>query len=97
MHCGLRQLLLIRHTSGGRVVACGRAAIMPDTENSAHHHVHLAAGLGVQLLGIAEKEDELFIHGDRLPACQPVYRTQIVDSGIFMIYIKELVILFQYT
>ena len=97
MHRCLFKLLLRRHTSGGRVVACGRAAIVPETENGAHHHVHLAAGLFIQLLGIAEEGDELFVHGDRLPACQLVDGTQIVDAGILMVYVQELVILLKYT
>ena len=89
------QLLRRRHARRRRIVARRRPAVVPDGQDRAQHHIHFAVRFVVQLFGIVQKRNQLFIDRNRFSARQAVDGTEIVDAGIFMVNVEELVILFQ--
>ena len=95
MHCRSLQQIHIRQLGVCRVAVSRCAAIVPGAKHRAHHHIHFAAGDVVNLPGIQHKLNQFLIYRHRITARQAVDGAQIIDTGVFMVDIKELVVFLQ--
>ena len=65
---------------------------MPDTKHRTHHHIQLAVGDCIECLCVEHKIDQPFIDYNGIAAGLSIDSAQIVDSGILMIDIKQLMV-----
>ena len=91
----LKKGVPVRQGGVFRVIGGGLPAVMPKAEHRAHHHVHLPVGGFIQVPGHIQKRDQLFIHRQRFSPRLLIDGAEVVDAGILMVDIEELVIFFQ--
>ena len=78
---------------GGRGVARGGlAAVVPGAQHRAEHHVHLAAGQFVHLLGVQQELNELFVEFQRLAPRPAVERAEVVHAAVLVVDVEEPVV-----
>ena len=95
MLCRLGKGVPVRQGGLLRVLGSSLTAVMPGAEHSAHHHVHLPVGGFIQFLCHIQERYQLLIHRHRLSPRLLVDGAEVVDAGILMVDIEELVIFFQ--
>ena len=74
-----------------RIFRRGFTRVVPEREDTSHHHVHLSAGQLIELLGIEQKLHQPRIHRYSFSAGHFVYRAEVVYAGILVVDIKKLV------
>ncbi len=72
-----------------RIFRRGFTRVVPERENTSHHHVHLSAGQLIELFGIEQKLHQPRIHRYSFSAGHFVYRTEVVYAGILVVDIKS--------